>query len=1013
MIRRSQQGTTSAQRYALCVGIGKYTKIENHDLRYAVGDAEDVYQILADPARGDCTATLLTTPEETTKEALTNELSRILELPDPEDLVIIYLSGHGEISHDGQVFLLLPSDTKEKVNEKGKATGRLDSTSLLDINDLTKQFTNAQAKNIIMLLDVCYSGGAGDIFLRLPHVSDSDDNIHIIGAALRNHTAQQSSVLGHGIFTAALLEAFQQKPEDKTQWVMIHQIIFFLQNRIKDYQYDEYGPVRPIRAHSRQANPLRVVKNPRYSKENVEFAEKVAQLLEMRSYHKEDISPPQYAPPNFYVATVEAGMDTIKDGIIPIYNEVEALTVDEVDRIASFVQKQVMQGNLHRGTIVLAHDDLNNAIRNYNSPWLKIHTMKSIESSLIDFQPYLRNTILAKYEQSETEETPPLAKVYIPLQATNVATGEEIEIEKAVRQWLTDDEGSETAPRLAILADYGSGKSTFCTHLAAMLAREHLRERECYGYSTIRIPLLISLKNFADARHDLKDYIISYLKEDCHVESARGDRLMRMAERGQLLFLLDGFDEMASKATAETLEGNIAYIEQLARGRNKILVTTRQEFLFDLAEEQHIFRHYQRFSLNPFNPDQVEDYLEKRVDFINAREGKLLLDWEQSLQKIQMIPNLSDLIQRPVLLKMIFQSLPDLLSKKTAIYSTDLYHLYIHKELSRRPSHASRQGEIGKELRLAIMEQMALWIYRSNSVGLPIGKIRTIIHSLFTHKLRNEMEAWLREVAPRSLLTRKKDIYEFSHESFMEYLVACQLAKAIKDNNPELFELKIISRTIKGFLIELEEGYAQDSDQHVRYQKATLMRWFRQRPKRKIFSANMFTLLVNLFSREELQDLPLRDAELDEAILSHAQLQNILLEGVHLEKGHLDEANLQEANLINATLRSANLNGANLQGARLNAAHMEKTHLVAANLECADLAGASLAEAHLQRTNLVNASLLFSSLEKADLRVANLQGADLQGADLRGANLQGADLQGADLRGANLQGADLQGAILP
>src|SRR3954447_9415513 len=94
------QGSMSTHRHALCVGIGKYTELTNHDLLYATSDAQSIHQILADPVRGACTAKLLITPEQTTKKALSCELKRILNPPDPNDLVITYLSCHGEVVAD-------------------------------------------------------------------------------------------------------------------------------------------------------------------------------------------------------------------------------------------------------------------------------------------------------------------------------------------------------------------------------------------------------------------------------------------------------------------------------------------------------------------------------------------------------------------------------------------------------------------------------------------------------------------------------------------------------------------------------------------------------------------------------------------------------------------------------------------------------------------------------------------------------------------------------------------------
>ena len=43
----SRKDTIKGRRYALCVGIGKYTELTNHDLRYAVLDARNRQSIQA------------------------------------------------------------------------------------------------------------------------------------------------------------------------------------------------------------------------------------------------------------------------------------------------------------------------------------------------------------------------------------------------------------------------------------------------------------------------------------------------------------------------------------------------------------------------------------------------------------------------------------------------------------------------------------------------------------------------------------------------------------------------------------------------------------------------------------------------------------------------------------------------------------------------------------------------------------------------------------------------------
>ena len=114
------------------------------------------------------------------------------------------------------------------------------------------------------------------------------------------------------------------------------------------------------------------------------------------------------------------------------------------------------------------------------------------------------------------------------------------DLEQEVKRWLSDPDPS--AVRLAVLADYGSGKSTFCQHIAATMARAYFATEEQERYQQ-RIPLLIPLREFSRNPVDLKGYLVSYLKQYCRVDNPDVDALLNMEGAGLLLFLLDGFDE--------------------------------------------------------------------------------------------------------------------------------------------------------------------------------------------------------------------------------------------------------------------------------------------------------------------------------------------------------------------------------------------------------------------------------------------------------------------------------------
>ncbi len=708
-----------------------------------------------------------------------------------------------------------------------------------------------------------------------------------------------------------------------------------------------------------------------------------------------------------YVGVNKAGLRTHRVGIIPYYNQVELLTTQDAKKIALFLKEQVEQNNLNEGLVVtmleVSHE-VKETFQKSGAGYLDMRTYESIWKSLIDFNKYLQRRV-DEYRTvvPERSDDPPLDKVYVPLcaerryyQADLDSTGIlamkspnvpgkgyqviwEGDLEKEVKQWLSDTD--PTTARLALLADYGSGKSTFCQHLAATLAIDYLFIQEHERYHQ-RIPLLIPLRDFGRNPVDLKGYLVTYLKQYCRVDNPDVEALMKMAEAGLLLFILDGFDEMASRGTSDTVSMNIEQFEQVANvAQNKVLLTTRPEYFFNMYQEQRVLQAYPCLYLQPFSEQQVDLYLEKRVPFLKPRKGESKKNWKYYREQINAIHDLSDLVHRPVLLEMIVKTLPVLVAEGEAVNRPNLYQRYLEGELDRQILKQRRDLLIRREKRFDIIERIALELYRTDKVELTSKEILEVSKGLLTPEQQEEMEGSLREIVTCSFLIRTGNEYRFSHQSFLEYLVALRLAKDILDDERENFRLKPLTRVIRDFLLELELGVVQRSSTTnnavVSFDRKKLEGWFRSDPQDSWVSGNIVSLLAKLLQPEQWRQLPLR------------------------------KANLEGADLRQADLRQADLYGANLYGANLLQANLEK-----ADLEGADLRQADLRQADLRQAKLGEAKLGGADLQQADLRQANLHGANLHGANLAGADLEGADLRQANLIAANLEGTDLEGADL-
>src|SRR6266487_317336 len=1054
MPQSSKDGVAAGRRYALCVGIGTNTKFVNHNLRYAVADARAIAEKLGDPQRGNFAVTLLTEPSKTTEQMLWTTLVEMLNAPglEAEDLVVIYLSCHGDVYGKGNTFCFLPSDA-----EVG-ADGVPNKLTMIDTHRLATALSDARVKNIIFLLDVCHSGGAGVVLEHLNLSFNSETNLFIIGAARHDQVATQSSTLKHGLFTSCLLQAFEQKPHRSDGWLTITDILSFITEAIKVEASKLSGQEGLVQIQQRSASVnlnLLFVKNPHYSPESCDFHETVKKLLELVHYEPVQTTIPLGAPAGFYVAETKAGLRTHRVGIIPYYNQVEPLTSEDAEKIVLFVKGQMEHYSLNEGLVVTVLEvsrEVRETLQKSGARYLDVSTYESIWKRLIDFNKYLQK-LVNEYRTvaPERQDDPPLEKVYIPLRAkrrrypnqadanTSAVAATKLaavslekykvtwkgDLEQEVKSWLSDP----STTRLAVLADYGSGKSTFCQHLAATLARDYLAAQEHERYQQ-RIPLILPLRDFSRTPVDLKGYLVSYLKQYCHVDNPDAEALMKMAEAGLLLFLLDGFDEMSSRATNDTVAINIEQFEQLANiSQNKILLTTRPEYFLTLRQEQQVLQAYPCLYLQPFDEEQVNLYLQKRVPFLKAYGDEPIKDWMYYRQRIDEIHDLSDLARRPVLLEMIVKTLPVLVAEGDAVNRPNLYQRYLEGELERQIRKQRRDLRIKREKRFEIMERVTAELYRTHKAELTSKEIIKISKELLTPEQQEEMEGSLREIVTCSFLIRTGNKYRFSHQSFLEYLVALRLAKDIRGNKPGILWYQPLTRAVRDFLLELETGVAQrssitvDADNtNISFNQERLKSWFRANPRSEWFGRNIVSLLKKLLPPEQLRRLPLARADLEKADLEKANLSGANLSGANLSGANLSGAKLSGAKLHGARLDDANLDGADLSGADLSGTQLSgvslyRTNLYGINLskmnlDKANLGGVILHRANLREAILSKADLHEADLGKADLRRANLLKAVLVDAILVEANLGKADLRGADLRGANLRGANLRGANL-
>jgi hypothetical protein len=223
--------------FIVAVGVDKYVKLgAPWMLRYAGADARLMVDTLtkkAGPLHTEVISKLLVSDGDTppTKANVEDALALFRDAS-PEDTVILFIASHGV--NDGADYLMIPEDA-----ERNDA-GRWRPSSVVSWSVLQKALQDAQGTRI-MFVDTCHSSGAYNSRL----VKDAADaNIVVFSATDRDTDAQETSKLGHGVFTYALSQGLNGEADSRKRGaVNILALGDYVSEEVKRMTNDEQEPV--------------------------------------------------------------------------------------------------------------------------------------------------------------------------------------------------------------------------------------------------------------------------------------------------------------------------------------------------------------------------------------------------------------------------------------------------------------------------------------------------------------------------------------------------------------------------------------------------------------------------------------------------------------------------------------------------------------------------------------------------------------------------------------------------
>jgi len=237
----SLQGKAYSAVHALLIGVNNYPNLpKSLQLSHAVDDATAFQKVLTEDY-GFKDVTLLT-DKQATLEGIRTALSSLADNTKikPDDLVLIYFSGHGQtvpIATGGSMGFLIPSDAKVDLKNPTNSAPYLESC--MPMQQIWQYLDLSPAKHALVIADACFSGllarsrGLG--------VSSATMDVLLARRARQIMTAgsggqetRESDALGHGVFTAKLLDELKARAAAKSRPFTISDLFATLQEQVAD-----------------------------------------------------------------------------------------------------------------------------------------------------------------------------------------------------------------------------------------------------------------------------------------------------------------------------------------------------------------------------------------------------------------------------------------------------------------------------------------------------------------------------------------------------------------------------------------------------------------------------------------------------------------------------------------------------------------------------------------------------------------------------------------------------------
>ncbi|WP_227482441.1 NB-ARC domain-containing protein [Clostridioides sp. ES-S-0001-03] len=358
------------------------------------------------------------------------------------------------------------------------------------------------------------------------------------------------------------------------------------------------------------------------------------------------------------------------------------------------------------------------------------------------------NTIVFRNQQKTIDD------LYIPLTVSkrNVfdSSYEEEEIYILINSYK--DDFLPKYKRVLLIDQAGMGKSTIAKYLYLSSINE-----------SKGIPILIELRRLSQEK-DIIDFIMNEINGISEHFDKEG--VLKLIERGDFIFFLDGYDEINKEYKTQVTEKLQNFVDKA--GNNTFLMTSREE------DELLSFGNFQSFYIYPLKKEEAYNLIKKYNDD-NEEISRLLMKKIEEDKNFEII---KEFLENPLMVSLLCESFK---YKQSIPHKKDAFYRQVYDALFEKHDYSKRAGYYREKKSGLNLEEFHKILRTIGFITLTKGvsySKEELINIIYNSKRKNiglefnENDLLYDLIHNVPVFVKDGIEYRWSHKSFQEYFAA-------------------------------------------------------------------------------------------------------------------------------------------------------------------------------------------------------------------------------------------------